>query len=370
MNRRLTVSDIRLMHPLPWDVYDTRGQLLLHKGYLIQTKEQLLSLIERGLFTSQTSETKAEPPPPPPQQLDAFAIYSQLELQLNRCLRYDDPAGFQQAIQQVRAKVDSMSEHHFDTSFAHMMLGYAKSYSVAHHMHVATLVAALLPKLESIIPQKDWGSIVNAALTMNIGMLLLQEKLLHHKGKLNAEQQKLVHAHPEGSVKQLMKLGVRDEVWLKTVLQHHEREDGSGYPHGIKEVYAGAELIALADVFCVKVSDRGYRKAMTAKQAAQDLFKKDGAGKVGSIASLIIKEVGVYPPGSYVKLANGETAIVIRRGPTALTPIVATLITPEGSYRSEPAQRDTSRPDFTIKSVISKHNIPLNLNPAKLWQLK
>ena len=58
--------------------------------------------------------------------------------------------------------------------------------------------------------------------------------------------------------------GVSDEQWLACVLQHHETDDGSGYPEGRSngEVALNAKLIGLADRYCACVSARNYRRSM------------------------------------------------------------------------------------------------------------
>ncbi|MFN7369254.1 MAG: hypothetical protein ACK5SG_03355, partial [Burkholderiales bacterium] len=56
----------------------------------------------------------------------------------------------------------------------------------------------------------------------------------------------------------------------------------------------------------------------------------EGDGGHNPIATILIKEIGIYPPGSFVKLANGETAIVVRRGEAANSPVVAALSSGSG----------------------------------------
>ena len=127
-----------------------------------------------------------------------------------------------------------------------------------------------------------------------------------------------------------------------------------------------AELIHLVDVFCAKVSPRAYRKALSPNHAAKELFLVDGADG-NQLPEIIIKEVGIYPPGCFVKLQNGETAVVVRRGASANHPVVFSLVSGQGVPFVEPMRRDSSRKDYMIVSIVPKDKIMIRLNPNKLW---
>ena len=85
--------------------------------------------------------------------------------------------------------------------------------------------------------------------------------------------------------------------------------------------------------------------------------------------SALIKEFGLYPPGCFVRLASGETAIVVRRGPSAHTPEAATVTNARGVASSEPLRRDTSRPEFAIVALLGERAAPVVITPEKLMAL-
>lgn len=70
------------------------------------------------------------------------------------------------------------------------------------------------------------------------------------------------------------------------------------------------------------------------------------------IAQIMIKEVGVFPPGSIVKLNNGEVAVVKERGINTASPVVYSFVRPDDMPRIAAIRRDTSNADFAVKGMV------------------
>jgi hypothetical protein len=150
------------------------------------------------------------------------------------------------------------------------------------------------------------------------------------------------------------------------VAHHHVAPDGTGYPAGQREVGDLAALVRRADIYTAKLSPRTNRDAMAADRAGRAMFMYDPGN---SMTAALVKEFGVYPPGCFVKLSSGETAVVVKRGASVITPLVAALTTPRGATLTEPEPRDTSKPEFTILGVIGEKAMTLKLAPEKLVKL-
>ena len=144
--------------------------------------------------------------------------------------------------------------------------------------------------------------------------------------------------------------------------------DGSGYPDGISgdKIFVGAKIIAVADKYAANVSPRAYREPLTAQEALRQFFVEKGQQYDEKLSMLFIKELGIFPPGGFVKLVNGEIAIVIRRGKNTLFPIVCSYIAEDGSAYGTPMKRDTSIKEFSVDSV-TEHNKSIPLNLRVLW---
>jgi hypothetical protein len=84
------------------------------------------------------------------------------------------------------------------------------------------------------------------------------------------------------------------------------------------------------------------------------------------VCAALVKEFGVYPPGCFVALASGETGVVVKRGPTVMTPIVAALTSPYGAPLAEPVRRDTMLPLYAIVGVLQPRQMRARLVPEQL----
>jgi HD-GYP domain-containing protein (c-di-GMP phosphodiesterase class II) len=95
-------------------------------------------------------------------------------------------------------------------------------------------------------------------------------------------------------------------------LQHHEREDGSGYPKGLigKDIHQFAKIVAVADVFDAMTSDRVYKQAAPAYLAYQEMVDQVGVKYQRTVLEALTKVICPYPKGSIWELSNGDRVIV------------------------------------------------------------
>lgn len=126
-----------------------------------------------------------------------------------------------------------------------------------------------------------------------------------------------------------------------------------------------SQIVRFIDNFTAKHSPRASRKPLPAQQAARDLFMQSSGNP---LASLLIKELGIYPPGCYVKLASGEIAVVTHRGESAKTPRVAAVTSPNGDVRSQPLRRDTSLPTHAITGTVPSQAVKLRVGAQDLYE--
>jgi len=210
-------------------------------------------------------------------------------------------------------------------------------------------------------------TVMAAALTANVGMLDLQESLLHHEGPPSEEIWESIRQHPEHGVALLKAAGIDDADWLATVEQHHEKNDGSGYNKGLQgtAIHDGAKMVGVADRYHVLISDRARRRALPPTDSLRKLFVlKEHLDEECVLA--FIKEMGIYPPGVYVRLHNGEIGMVIRRGDDGVTPRVASLVSPRGAHYTKPFVRDCKTSEYAIKEQVQPLSIP-TANLYALW---
>lgn len=219
------------------------------------------------------------------------------------------------------------------------------TYSAQHAMVCMVIAELAATWLEW--PEVEKLALARAALSMNVSMTSLQDSLARQSHSITDEQRLLVSGHAAASAEWLTKAGVDDRLWLYTVQNHHtvpKKLAGDSPDAGRRT----AELLRRVDIYTAKLSRRGSRVSVTPATAARDACL-DAAGNPDSIGATLLRIVGLYPPGTFVELANGETAVVVKRGDKAHTPIVASLRRQDGGLLMQPQRRDSRRPAFAVR---------------------
>ena len=240
-----------------------------------------------------------------------------------------------------------------------------RMYSATHSMLVSC--ACMVVAREMLRwPSGRVQQLGHAALSMNIGMAELQDQLAQQSLPLTAQQMAAVENHPERSEALLRQLGVGDPVWLEAVRCHHHRTPGP--LSGKSEAQQMARLIQRADVFGARLAPRAARLPMSVTAAMQASYY-DEQQKVDEAGASLVKTLGVYPPGSFVRLVSKEVGVVIRRGSSATTPRVAILTNRDGMPTGEPIPRDTSVAAWKIAGVVAARDVRVKLPLARLLTL-
>jgi HD-GYP domain-containing protein (c-di-GMP phosphodiesterase class II) len=150
-------------------------------------------------------------------------------------------------------------------------------------------------------------------LLQDVGKMRLPAALLERAGPLSAEETKLVRMHVEHSAEILGETPAIPPRLPALALLHHERQDGSGYPRGLKGDQIGlyGSMAAIADTFDAITAVRPYAESLSPSSALSYLYKERGLGFHPELVEQFIQCVGVFPVGSVVELNSGETGIVI-----------------------------------------------------------
>jgi HD-GYP domain-containing protein (c-di-GMP phosphodiesterase class II) len=120
-------------------------------------------------------------------------------------------------------------------------------------------------------------ALATGALVHDIGKLSVPDDILQKPGPLTDEEFEVVKRHPEWGDRMLVDLGFGEEV-RHLVRTHHERLDGSGYPHGAEGslISLDARILAVCDVYDALISTRVYRDAWSHERAVKLLREESG----------------------------------------------------------------------------------------------
>ena len=183
---------------------------------------------------------------------------------------------------------------------------------------------------------------------MNLTILELQATMAEQGEPPTARQMREIRAHPAAAAELLRGLGVADETWLRTVVEHHEQPGGQGYPAAWSRRARRPACCARSTSSWPKISPRAHRPPMAPQAAVRQLFQQNAGD---ALAMAVIKTLGVHPPGALVKLQSGEIGVAIRRPARGTQPVVATLSDARGRPIAQTHRRDTAQPEYAVAGV-------------------
>lgn len=363
---RLNYRDIRINRPLSWDVFDGDGNLLLRKGYVIQSDTQVRGLVERGLYVVVDLDgVVMKAPAKPETRFDPFWLWDDIHTKLVRILRDVETEDMvEDKLTGIALLVNVLIDKDPDAALGAVLLKDSQCYTYSHALHVAVIADIVSKKLAW--REDERRDLVCAALSMNVAMVTLQTELLSQKTPLTEEQRRAIDAHPAQGSDLLLRKGVRNRRWLDAIRLHHERQQLTANALTSPDAAVIAELLRTLDVFCAKISPRTYRQAKLPSAAAREIFVAERDHN-NVFLGAVIKEVGIYMPGTFLKLENGDVALAVRRGANVDAPKAVALSRSDGMPYGEAIRRDTTRPEFAVKDAVAKENILHRLNLSRIW---
>jgi HD-GYP domain-containing protein (c-di-GMP phosphodiesterase class II) len=371
----LTVTDIRVGEPLPWPVYDRAGHLLLKQGVVVASENQQRGLIERGFLQDRDDSVREHARPTAELRDGEDTVFGQIRLlaarlrAIHQALRAGGSSDLHDRIVQLVGGIQAALRTDADAALAALQIDAAENGFIERHLHAAALCELIGRALDQPAPQRL--ALACAALTFDIGFAQLHCVLDRQAGPLDSGQRLQLHEHPQQSVALLRAAGIEESLWLSAVLGHHERIDGSGYPRGLRgdEIGHGARLLAICDSYSAMIRPRAYREALHARIALRDIFLERGKQIDEAMAAVFIKELGIYPPGTFVRLQNGEIAVVTRRQRNAAQPALRCVVNRDGTPVARAAPRDCQTTDGAIVEVVSSKHFRCVLGMIhSLWE--
>ncbi|MDD2546043.1 MAG: phosphohydrolase [Burkholderiaceae bacterium] len=397
----LNIDSIPLEEALPFVLRGADGTLLANKGYVIRNRGELDAMVSRGrklcidpeesgdshrAYLAQLQKMLLSEQP-----LGQFASlkmaahvggdrgrvldtdkytadWSALQLRATQLLRAPQMGDFES---RFRALHEELARYAVQAPDATLL---ALIYLSAHETRMYSATHAMLVSCVCMVVAREtlrWSEerVLQAgcaALSMNIAMTELQDQLAQQIQPLAAQQVAAVENHAARSEALLRDLGVTDPVWLEAVRCHHHRTPGA-----LAQKTAGqqlARLVQRADIFAARLAPRVARLPMPATAAMQASYY-DETNQVDEVGAALVKALGVYPPGAFVRLATQEVAVVLRRGPTATTPRVAVVMNREGMPTGELIPRDTSQPTWKIAGVVARKDVRVQIPLQRLLAL-
>ena len=391
----INIDSIQLGQPLPFTLRASSGALLAQKGYVIRSRTDLETLIARGTelcidpnesgdshrqYLSQLqSMLLSERPLGDIAALKLTAVadsdrndnsrgmpdWHELQLHANHMLRLAQSYNFNLRFWELNETLARVSQQFPDATLlalVHISAQETQMYSATHSMLVAC-VCMIVARGTLRWPEAQVRRVGCAALGMNLAMTELQDQLALQTEPLDPAQIAAVESHALRSADLLQAQGIDDPVVLDAVRHHHHRAPG---PLAKKtEAQQVARLLQRADIFAARLAPRAARTPMPVTAAMQACYY-DEEQQVDETGVAIVKALGIYPPGAFVRLASQEVALVIKRGNTATTPRVAVVLNRDDMPTGEMIPRDTSVAAWKITGPVAQRDVRVSISLERL----
>jgi HD-GYP domain-containing protein (c-di-GMP phosphodiesterase class II) len=227
-----------------------------------------------------------------------------------------------------------------------------------HSLNVSIIAAKIARTLHW--PEQRVQQVALAALVHDAGSVRIPTSLIFKSASSPEQDRMEKKQRPLQSAEMLS--GQPGFEWLrKMVLQMHEREDGSGYPMGLRgrDICDEAKVLGVADIFEACIHPGSHRPALTG-YAAMQIITSDAQGFPEQIRKAVIQSFSVYPYNEYVTLNTGEIAVVTDINPAnSLRPIVSVLYSQHGILVAEPRTIDlVMHSQFWVHSALTAAELP------------
>ena len=224
-------------------------------------------------------------------------------------------------LEQAGAVVENITESVTRHPVAMIGLARLKSaddYTFMHSVAVSALMVALARTLG--FGEAQVRDAAMAGLLHDVGKAQIPLAILNKPGALDEKEWESMRSHPERGHRILQETRGASAESLDAVLHHHEKMDGTGYPHRLPGESIGqlARMAAVCDVYDAITSNRPYKSGWQPTVAIRKMTEWAGWHFDSAIFKAFVKTVGIYPVGSLVRLESRRLAVVMDHRPDNL----------------------------------------------------
>ncbi len=230
---------------------------------------------------------------------DVYEILTEAANEFKKIIRCEDP-------------MDDSPPKRLRRSIVHLRtIGALEDYLFEHGKNVGLICAILAFDYYKESPEllAHAQKIATAGFFADIGMMKIPAPIREKKGKLTEEEWKIVQNHPETSAHFVASMFQQENfVTTRVVRQHHERNDGSGYPSkiGMDKIEPYAQILAVADSYHSMISKRYFRTARNPVDALCELNQQARQFYDSKAVLCLNYRIAPYPIGSVAHFTGGR----------------------------------------------------------------
>lgn len=334
-------------------------------------KDAVAALATVAPAAAQAEPVPAPPPPPPPQSLAPSR-----SVQTQKPCRFEDELAQAAELMQKSKKqvvrmfsearlggtiksedclplVEDIAGSVWRNPSALISLARLKTrddYTYMHSVAVCAMMVALGKQMG--LSEAEQRAAGLAGLLHDVGKMLMPLEILNKPGALTDPEFAIMRSHPARGHEALKASGAFDEAVLDVCLHHHEKIDGSGYPHRLKsdQISLLSRMGAVCDVYDAVTSNRPYKSSWDPAASIARMAQWQGHFDPKVFQAFVVS-IGIYPVGTLVKLQSGKLAVVIDQTPGKLTaPTVRVFYSSKSNLPIEVTTLDLSQSTDKIVS--------------------
>lgn len=213
------------------------------------------------------------------------------------------------------------------------------TYTMGHSVRVAMFTVIVGRHLN--LPLEVQNELGVAALLHDVGKSRIPAEILFKPGRLDERERAVIEEHAEIGARMLMESGEASDMAVAVAWGHHRRYDKQGYPSMPLGSHESSitQIVNVCDVFEALTAIRPYKRAHTARKAYEIMLSEPGWFCPNAL-SAFFSAVGLYPPGSLVKLSSGHRAQVVAPGEIFDRPKVKLSHQPDGEKLGDTEQAE------------------------------
>jgi len=368
----------------------------MFQGFVLRSEQQLAALKKfcKHVFVDPEKTERVDPRPPAAQfDIRGSTKYPEkapVEVEIRPAIRayamsaasvgellqpLSRPGGVLEA-KTVKESVTRLADSVVRNPDALLLVSKLREKSAAAHaraLQVSIYMLVFARFLE--LSREDLELLGLLGLLQDVGKTRLPAAIMEKQGPLTEAETAIARQHVEYSVEILKATPGLPERLPALAMLHHERQDGSGYPRGLKggEVGLFGSIAAIADTFDALTAPRPYAEALSPSSALNYLYKERGLGYHGELVEQFIQCVGAFPVGAVVELNSGEVGIVITQNLVRrLKPRVMVVLDPQGNpvrpHKILDLEKDPKAgPDEPYRIRRSMESTKVQVDPRELF---
>jgi HD-GYP domain-containing protein (c-di-GMP phosphodiesterase class II) len=323
----VTLSQLKIGDQLSENVLTKKGSLLLEKGKSISMREMeilksffipFVSIESRGTEAEKQTEHEIVEA-----DLSVLPFYKEYDSMITLLKRVFNLARTSQTlpILDIRTRMEALIQQigHYNILAFPTNKSNEKEYMI-HNSILVSLTSYQLAKWHGF-QQKDLMQIALAGLLHDIGNTKIDQVIFDKTSRLTEKELEEMKKHTVIGYQILKTMPAINEGVKMSALQHHEKEDGTGYPLGVTgdKVHLYAKVVAIADIFHAMTSNRQYKRAISPYLVLEQLLNESFGKLDPALVQTFINRVTSFHNGTLVRLSDnriGEIVFSDRSNPT------------------------------------------------------